>query len=161
MTSPTRQYHFCITFDLEKESYICCAFWVPYEVYIKDFSKFHCFPPVLSSWWSSIHLLENSSYQTWIVNQLESSLTWFVKWLELSIDLNCQSTWVLFFSGLLHLLRLLVLLFFSWNSLKVMIDCCQHELALSADPWMMDSIGRERDQIRIIYVISGPEVLER
>ena len=41
--------HFCITFDFEDESYICYAFWVPYEVYIKDFSKFHCFPPVLSS----------------------------------------------------------------------------------------------------------------
>ena len=47
-----------MTFDLEEECYICYAFWVPYEVYIKDFSKFHCFPPVLSSWWSSIHLLE-------------------------------------------------------------------------------------------------------
>ena len=44
-----RPYHFCMTFDLEEESYICYAFWVPYEVYIKDFSKFHCFPPVLSS----------------------------------------------------------------------------------------------------------------
>ena len=28
------------------------------EVYIKDFSKFHHFTPVLSSWWFSIHLLE-------------------------------------------------------------------------------------------------------
>ena len=53
-----RECHFCMTFDLEGECYICYAFWVPYEVYIKDFSKFHCFPPVLSSWWSSIHLLE-------------------------------------------------------------------------------------------------------
>ena len=25
---------YCITFDFEDESYICCAFWVPYEVYI-------------------------------------------------------------------------------------------------------------------------------
>ena len=54
----TRTCHFCITFDFEDESYICYAFWVPYEVYIKDFSKFHHFTPVLSSWWFSIHLLE-------------------------------------------------------------------------------------------------------
>ena len=54
----TRNCHFCITFDFEDESYICYAFWVPYEVYIKDFSKFHHFTPVLSSWWFSIHLLE-------------------------------------------------------------------------------------------------------
>ena len=45
-----RHYHFCMTFDLEKESLICYAFWVPHEVYIKDFSKFHCFSLVLSSW---------------------------------------------------------------------------------------------------------------
>ena len=44
-----RTCHFCITFDFEDESYICYAFWVPYEVYIKDFSKFHHFTPVLSS----------------------------------------------------------------------------------------------------------------
>ena len=53
-----RNCHFCITFDFEDESYICYAFWVPYEVYIKDFSKFHHLTPVLSSWWFSIHLLE-------------------------------------------------------------------------------------------------------
>ena len=50
--------NFCMTFDLEEEPYICYAVWVPYEVYVKDFSKFHCFHPVLSSWCSSIHLLE-------------------------------------------------------------------------------------------------------
>ena len=33
-----------MTFDLEKESYTYYAFWVPYEVYIKDFSKFQHFP---------------------------------------------------------------------------------------------------------------------
>ena len=44
-----RDYHFCITFDFEDESYICYAFWVPHEVYIKDFSKFHHLTPVLSS----------------------------------------------------------------------------------------------------------------
>ena len=53
-----RDYHFCITFDFEDESYICYAFWVPYEVYIKDFSKFHHLTPVLSSWISSIYLVE-------------------------------------------------------------------------------------------------------
>ena len=53
-----RPCHFCMTFDFEEESYICYALWVPYEVYIKDFSKFHRFPPVLSSWWPSSHLLE-------------------------------------------------------------------------------------------------------
>ena len=41
--------HFCITFDFEDESYICYAFWVPYEVYINNFSKFHHFTLVLSS----------------------------------------------------------------------------------------------------------------
>ena len=39
-----RPSHFCMTFNLEEECYICYAFWFPYEVYIKDFSKFHCFP---------------------------------------------------------------------------------------------------------------------
>ena len=36
----TRPCHFCMTFDLELESYICYVFWVPYEVYIKDFQNF-------------------------------------------------------------------------------------------------------------------------
>ena len=49
MILPISKSHFCITFDFEDESYICYAFWVPYEVYIKDFSKFHHFTLVLSS----------------------------------------------------------------------------------------------------------------
>ena len=56
--SHIRNCHFCITFKFEDESYICYAFGVPYEVYIKDFSIFHHLTPVLSSWWFSIHLLE-------------------------------------------------------------------------------------------------------
>ena len=35
-----------------------CSLLVPYEVYIKLFSKIQCFHPVLASWLSSIHLLE-------------------------------------------------------------------------------------------------------
>ena len=53
--SNIRPSHFCMTLDLEEESYIYYSFWVLYEVYIKNFSKFHCFPPVLSSWLSSIN----------------------------------------------------------------------------------------------------------
>ena len=82
-----RDYHFCITFDLEEESYICYAFWVPYEVYIKDFSKFHCFPPVLSSWWFSIHLLE-LEIQMWRIPPCHTSkvVSWHVDcWYELHL----------------------------------------------------------------------------
>ena len=78
---PNRPCHFCMTFDLEEECYICYAFWVPYEVYIKDFSKFHCFPPVLSSWWSSIHLLE-LKIQMWRIPPCHTSkvASWHVHW---------------------------------------------------------------------------------
>ena len=56
----------------EWKSYISYAFWVPYEIYIKDFSKFHCLPPVLSSWWSSIHLLE-LKIQMWKITPCHTS----------------------------------------------------------------------------------------
>ena len=74
-----RPCHFCMTFDFEEESYICYALWVPYEVYIKDFSKFHCFPPVLSSCWSSIHLLE-LKIQMWRISPCHTSkvVSWHV-----------------------------------------------------------------------------------
>ena len=71
-------YHFCMTFDLEKESYIYYAFRVPYEVHVKDFSKFHCFPPLLSSWLSSIHLLEIENLVIYIKScvLIFSSMIW-------------------------------------------------------------------------------------
>ena len=42
-----------MTLDLEEESYICYAYWVPYEVYIKDFSKFLC----LGKTTNEVHIL--------------------------------------------------------------------------------------------------------
>ena len=80
-SSLTRQSHFCMTFNLEEECYICYAFWVPYEVYIKDFSKFHHFTLVLSSWWFSIHLLE-LKIQMWRIPPCHTSkvASWHVDW---------------------------------------------------------------------------------
>ena len=40
-----RHYHFCITFDSEKESYMCYAFWVPLWSVYKEFFKI----PLISS----------------------------------------------------------------------------------------------------------------
>ena len=76
-----RHYHFCMTFDLEKESYICYAFWVPYEVYIKGFSKFCCFPPVLFSRLSSIHLLKMEIFllSTFLCH-MSKVASWHVDW---------------------------------------------------------------------------------
>ena len=95
--------HFCITFDFEDESYICYAFWVPYEVYIKDFSKFHHFTLVLSSWWFSIHLLE-LEIQMWRIPPCHTSkvASWHVslpfRFWPLKTDLNPQwdytATWL-------------------------------------------------------------------
>ena len=57
-----RPCHFCMTFDLEEECYICYAFWLPYEVYIKDFSKFDCFPPVFLMVLNPPSAVENSNH---------------------------------------------------------------------------------------------------
>ena len=54
-----RTYHFCITFDLKDESYVCYAFWVPYDVYIKDFSKFKYFT-----------LVQNIAFSIVIMNKI-------------------------------------------------------------------------------------------
>ena len=85
-----------MTFDFEEECYICYAFWVPYEVYIKDFSKFHCFPPVLSSWWSSIHLLE-LKIQMWRIPPCHTSkvASWHVDyWYELHLWSSLSKIWL-------------------------------------------------------------------
>ena len=92
-----RPYHFCMTFDLEEECYICYAFWFPYVVYIKDFSKFHCFPPVLSSWWSSIHLLE-LKIQMWRIPPCHTSkvASWHVHWrYELHLLPSLSKIWLI------------------------------------------------------------------
>ena len=91
-----RHYHFCMTFDLEKESYICYAFWVPYKVYIKDFSKFHHFTLVLSSWWFSIHLLE-LKIQMWRIPPCHTSkvASWHVDyWYELHLWSSLSKIWL-------------------------------------------------------------------
>ena len=88
--------HFCITFDFEDESYICYAFWVPYEVYIKDFSKFHHFTLVLSSWWFSIHLLE-LKIQMWRIPPCHTSkvASWHVDyWYELHLWSSLSKIWL-------------------------------------------------------------------
>ena len=91
-----RDYHFCITFDLEEESYICYAFWVPYEVYIKDFSKFHHLTPVLSSWWFSIHLLELKIQMSRIPPCHTSKVvSWHVDcWYELHLWWSLSKIWL-------------------------------------------------------------------
>ena len=91
-----RTCHFCITFDFEDESYICYAFWVPYEVYIKDFSKFHHFTLVLSSWWFSIHLLE-LKIQMWRIPPCHTSkvASWHVDyWYELHLWSSLSKIWL-------------------------------------------------------------------
>ena len=96
MLSIIRTCHFCITFDFEDESYICYAFWVPYEVYIKDFSKFHHFTLVLSSWWFSIHLLE-LKIQMWRIPPCHTSkvTSWHVDyWYELHLWSSLSKIWL-------------------------------------------------------------------
>ena len=83
-------------FDFEDESYICYAFWVPYEVYIKDFSKFHHFTLVLSSWWFSIHLLE-LKIQMWRIPPCHTSkvASWHVDyWYELHLWSSLSKIWL-------------------------------------------------------------------
>ena len=91
-----RTCHFCITFDFEDESYICYAFWVPYEVYIKDFSKFHHLTPVLSSWWFSIHLLELKIQMSRIPPCHTSKVvSWHVDcWYELHLWWSLSKIWL-------------------------------------------------------------------
>ena len=94
--SVSRTCHFCITFDFEDESYICYAFWVPYEVYIKDFSKFHHFTLVLSSWWFSIHLLE-LKIQMWRIPPCHTSkvASWHVDyWYDLHLWSSLSKIWL-------------------------------------------------------------------
>ena len=91
-----RECHFCMTFDLEGECYICYAFWVPYEVYVKDFSKFHCFHPVLSSWCSSIHLLE-LKIEMWRIPPCHTSkvASWHIHWrYELHLLPSLSEIWL-------------------------------------------------------------------
>ena len=54
---------------------------IAYEVYMKDFSKFHFFLPFLSSWWSSIHLLQ-LKIQMWRIPPCYTSkaASWHVHW---------------------------------------------------------------------------------
>ena len=58
-----------------------CSLLVPYEVYIKLFSKIQCFHPVLASWLSSIHLLEMKFFLRWTPPCHASKVvSWHVDW---------------------------------------------------------------------------------